>query len=279
MPFTPSHAVAALPFVRTPLVPAAIAVGAMAPDLPLYVRGTGLLYSQTHSLPWLPVTVVVSLVLLLVWRCLIRPVARALSPRLIADRLPPQWDAPATASLRETFAVRHVARDDTASPDSRASVRGTSVLVVSLLIGVASHVLWDGFTHEGRLGPTLFPALGERWGPLTGFTWLQHGSSVLGLAILGVAGIIWLATRTRVKTARVLPRWMRAGIWTSLPVALVAGWVLGLLRYGPLTSDFGVAHLAYAVLPQASAVWAAFFLAVCVIVQVARTQRRTESVS
>ena len=38
MPFTPSHAVVALPFVRTPLVPAAIAVGAMAPDLPLFVR-------------------------------------------------------------------------------------------------------------------------------------------------------------------------------------------------------------------------------------------------
>ena len=39
MPFTPSHAVVALPFLRTPLVPAAIAVGAMTPDLPLFVRG------------------------------------------------------------------------------------------------------------------------------------------------------------------------------------------------------------------------------------------------
>ena len=33
MPFTPSHAVVALPFIRSPLVPAAIAVGAMTPDL------------------------------------------------------------------------------------------------------------------------------------------------------------------------------------------------------------------------------------------------------
>jgi hypothetical protein len=57
MPFTPSHAVIALPFVRTPLVPAAIAIGAMAPDLPLFVRGLPLHYGVTHSFAWLPATV------------------------------------------------------------------------------------------------------------------------------------------------------------------------------------------------------------------------------
>ncbi len=58
MPFTPSHAVVALPFVRTPLVPAAIAIGAMTPDLPLFVRGLPLHYGVTHSFAWLPATVV-----------------------------------------------------------------------------------------------------------------------------------------------------------------------------------------------------------------------------
>ena len=57
MPFTPSHAVVALPFLRTPLVPAAIAVGAMAPDLPLFLRGMPLHYGLTHSLAWLPLTI------------------------------------------------------------------------------------------------------------------------------------------------------------------------------------------------------------------------------
>ena len=56
MPFTPSHAVVALPFLRTPLVSAAIAVGAMAPDLPLFLRGMPLHYGLTHSLAWLPGT-------------------------------------------------------------------------------------------------------------------------------------------------------------------------------------------------------------------------------
>ena len=73
MPFTPSHAVVALPFLRTPLVPAAIAVGAMSPDLPLFLRGMPLHYGMTHSLVWLPLTIADALVLLLVWRCLLRP--------------------------------------------------------------------------------------------------------------------------------------------------------------------------------------------------------------
>jgi hypothetical protein len=32
MPFTPSHIAAALRFLRTPLIPAAVVVGTMAPD-------------------------------------------------------------------------------------------------------------------------------------------------------------------------------------------------------------------------------------------------------
>ncbi|MFT4052647.1 MAG: DUF4184 family protein [Microbacterium sp.] len=49
MPFTPSNAVVALPFLRTPLRRAAIAGGAMAPDLPLFLRGTPLTYQLTHT--------------------------------------------------------------------------------------------------------------------------------------------------------------------------------------------------------------------------------------
>ena len=104
MPFTPSHAVVALPFIRTPLVPAAVAVGAMAPDLPLFVRGLPLHYGITHDLAWLPVTMLVALVLLLVWRCVLRPAAGELSPAWLAARLPPAWREGARGAVRETFA-------------------------------------------------------------------------------------------------------------------------------------------------------------------------------
>src|SRR5690348_16124352 len=102
MPFTPSHAVVALPFIRTPLVPAAIAVGAMTPDLPLFVRGLPLHYGRTHDPAWLPLTVLVALVLLLVWRSVLRPAVRELSPGWLAARLPPAWDAGALGGARET---------------------------------------------------------------------------------------------------------------------------------------------------------------------------------
>ena len=37
MPFTASHAVAALPFLRTPLPDSALVIGSMTPDLPFYL--------------------------------------------------------------------------------------------------------------------------------------------------------------------------------------------------------------------------------------------------
>src|SRR5690606_27603774 len=89
MPFTPAHAVIALPFLRTPLLPAAIAVGAMTPDLPLFVRGTPLTYHLTHTNVLL--TALIALVLLLVWWAVLRPAVRELSPRRLAARLPREW--------------------------------------------------------------------------------------------------------------------------------------------------------------------------------------------
>ena len=37
MPFTPSHAAAVLPFLRTPLPASALVVGSITPDLPFYL--------------------------------------------------------------------------------------------------------------------------------------------------------------------------------------------------------------------------------------------------
>jgi hypothetical protein len=149
VPFTLSHAVVALPFVRTPLVPAAIAVGAMTPDLPLFVRVGIPSYATTHDPAALGLTALLALALLLVWRCVLRPAARELLPESVARRLPADWDGTAAEALRETFGVRR----------SRVRITRIVALVVSLLIGIVSHIVWDAFTHEGRLGVDLIPAL------------------------------------------------------------------------------------------------------------------------
>jgi len=268
MPFTPSHAVVALPFVRTQLVPAAIAIGAMTPDLPLFVRGLPLHYGRSHALEWVPVTVLVALVLLLVWRCALRPAARELAPVWLARRLPAEWDADAAAAARETLGVE--------SRRGRATVswRRMLLLVVSLLLGVVSHIVWDLFTHEGRWGTQAVPALAGEWGPLAGYKWLQHGSSLLGLAIIGVWMLVWLVRRRDTASdMRVLPSAVRWAWWLSLPVALGIAWVWGLGALGPLDDEFTAQHLAYRVLPPACAVWGVLTLALCLAVQVARARR------
>ncbi|RIJ54489.1 DUF4184 family protein, partial [Clavibacter lycopersici] len=149
MPFSVSHAVVALPAVRGPLPAAAVAAGAMAPDVPLFLPG-GLTYAQTHGFPSLVVTALpVAAVLLVVWLVLLRPAAGYLLPAAVGSRLPAAW-----------------------AHRARPTWRGALLALIALLLGVLTHVAWDAFTHEGRAGSALLPGLAEPWGPLPGFRWI-----------------------------------------------------------------------------------------------------------
>ncbi|TDN88678.1 DUF4184 family protein [Microbacterium sp. BK668] len=273
MPFTPSHAVVALPFVRTPLVPAAIAIGAMTPDLPLFVRFGPLGYGRTHDLAWLPATMLVGLALLLVWRCVLRPAARELSPRWLAARLPDDWDRAAAGALRDTLAIG-ANRQPSRSQRWAAPWSTVALLLASLAIGVASHIVWDLFTHEGRWGVAAIPALDAQWGPLLGYKWLQYGSSLAGLLILGTWSLRWLRRRHAAAVSRLLPPWVRRVWWMSLPVVLAIAWFAGLTVSGPFDAAFTPQHLAYRVLPPACAVWGTGTGVLALAVQSLRAGRR-----
>lgn len=261
MPFTPSHAVAALPFVRTPLVASAIAIGAMTPDLPLFVRGIGLGYGFTHTWMNLLWTGAIAFVLFLLWRVLLRPSAGELAPTWAATRLPREWNQSPWLAARQAVGAG----------ESRWY---PLLLTVSLLIGVASHILWDLFTHEGRWGSRLLPILDAQWGPLQGFKWLQHGSSALGLIIIGIWMLLWLRRRMpRAAVERLLPGWVRISWWVSLPAVLVIAWVSGMVAFGPFTDEFTMQHLAYRVLPPACAIWGVFTAALCVLIGIRRSAR------
>ncbi len=269
MPFTPSHAVVALPFIRTPLVPGAIAVGAMTPDLPLFLprvlRGA-LPYEVFHTYAFVPVTAVLALVLFLVWRFVLRPAVRALAPTALARRLPAAWDRPAAATAQETFVGR------------RGAVATTMVLLLSLALGVASHILWDSFTHEGRAGVALMPALDAMWGPLPGYKWLQYGSGVGGLAVLGIWALGRLRRAPKTPVDAVVTPALRWTWIAALPVLLIGAWLVGLAVWGGFTDDYTYRHLAYRTLPQASGIWGALTLALCAAVSMLR-RRRTGAVN
>jgi len=253
MPFTPSHAVVALPFVRTPLVPAAIAIGAMTPDLPLFLRGIGLSYGSTHQAANVVWTMLIAFVLLLVWRVVLRPALVALAPDPLAARLPEDWRATGPSAALAVVIPRRRFGD-------------VVLLAMSLLIGVLSHFVWDLFTHEGRWGVETFPVLQQAWGPLLGYKWLQHGSSAIGLLIIAVCALVWLGRRDAVPHARPLPVWLRWVWYATLPAFLIAAWLLGLAVYGPLTESFTPQHLAYRTLPAASGLWGAMTVLLCVVI-------------
>ena len=215
MPFTPSHAVVALPFVRSPLPAGAVAVGSMAPDLPLFFP-VGVTYETTHGVPGLlVVSVPLGALLYLVWLRVLRPAAGVLLPPVVGTRLPPAWAVPGATS-----------------PDRLLGV------LLAVAVGVLTHVGWDAFTHPGRLGSTLLPALAEPWGPLVGTQWAQYGSSVVGLVVLAVAAARYL--RRAPVSARPGPSRARTTSWWLAAAALVAGpLAVGVTR--GLPSDVGTA--------------------------------------
>jgi hypothetical protein len=121
VPFTLSHPAAVLPLARRPLVPSALVAGSVAPDVFWFVpRLPGVGLSKTHELLsalWLDP--LIALVLLAVFHVLLKRPLLALAPRPLAGRLPRgfTWRRPGWIGL-------------------------------SLVIGAATHVGWDAFTHE-----------------------------------------------------------------------------------------------------------------------------------
>lgn len=183
MPFTVSHAVVALPFSRTLLPAGAVALGSITPDLPLFLP-VGVTYGQTHGFPELFYTSLpLAFLLMVLWRLLVRGALRDLVPLGIAERLPLSWSSTVRAGWVSLWK------------------EGLWVFL-ALLIGVLSHVLWDGFTHENRFGTRIFPALSADWAlSLPGYHWLQYLSSLLGFAVVVMWLTLWLTRREPVKNS------------------------------------------------------------------------------
>ena len=152
MPYPFAHPAAVLPLAR-PLgrfaVPSALAIGSIVPDLWYFVPFVS--RADSHggaAFLWfaLPVGLLVYVVFHLVLK---EPLIALLSPKLGAFTLP---GLPA----RPWYAV-----------------------VVSLLVGALTHVVWDALTHSNTHDE--------------GVNWIQHANTAAGTAILA----IWVWTKLR----------------------------------------------------------------------------------
>ncbi len=169
MPFTPVHVLAILPiaaFERARLPFAALAIGSMIPDLPLFVH-FGPSYQSTHSIPGL---VTVCLPLGLAAMAIIRFVlARPLLALL----------QPGHRHRLETFV----------DPPEPLTGKSLALASIAIVVGAATHGFWDSFTHEDRWGTRRFHSLNVVDLTIGGqqikrYEILQYGCSALGLPLL-----------------------------------------------------------------------------------------------
>ena len=197
VPITPAHAVVAIPLRRLGLPVAALAVGSMVPDVAVFLPQV-FDYELTHSpLGVVTVDLAVGLLLLLGWWHWFR------EPTL--DLLP--------QTLRERVAVHSGLAPSVPWFWGR--------VVGALVLGAATHVLWDSFTHDGAETARWWPALEGDWGPWPGYQWLQVLSGALGLLL--VAGWWWLSWRRAERVVRSRPMVAPRSGWLVLAATTVAG--------------------------------------------------------
>ena len=235
MPFTLAHPAGALPLQgrlgRFGSV-SGLALGSMIPDL-VYFLPLGISGSQSHSLPGLFLFCLpAGVVSWFVYRGVLRSFILALVPRSVAHRIGGSRSSP--RSLVELKAV-----------------------CASVVVGAATHVVWDSFTHRTGFVVQAVPALQVPvdlfdWYRPQVFTLLQHSSSLLGLAGIVFWGIRWFSSTRPERQSEAVPLslWFKSLILAALVLpSCAAGLFVLWLHLSPGESSFRVLqnHLGRAI--------------------------------
>ena len=240
VPFTLSHAAAALPFRRCRLVPSALVIGTFAPDFEYFLRlspsgrfGHTLTGSFVLTLP-------VALLVLWIYHAFVKWPTAMLLPQALQSRLQDQLHP-----FRFGGALRFLS------------------IIASILVGVATHLLWDSFTHADTWPYRHWLVLRQLFsvpiiGPRPLYKILQHGSTIAGIVILSA----WLVHWYRATQPSELPEKVRSSKWKSVVIAgvMTVAFVGAVLRavagiHGP-TGHFSFNQfVAQAVVTAMALVW------------------------
>lgn len=173
MPFTLSHAAAALPFRGTRLDMSAVVAGCFAPDFEYFFR-FGPKGSLGHSLPGLfLVDLPVAFVLLWLYHRFVKEPMAAALPQSARRRL---QLGPRSLSIR--------------------SFPRLWIILLSILVGEATHMVWDWFTHASYWPYEHWSLLRRTaqlpwFGPRQYCSILEYVSSLAGVAIILAWSIHW----------------------------------------------------------------------------------------
>jgi len=172
MPFTFSHPAAVLPATVLPkrfYSFTGLVVGSMAPDFEYFMRmeATSHYGHSISGIFWFDL--IMGLFLAFLYHLLIRDVFIANLPKVFRERLSPFCQFKWTSYFKKNWLI----------------------VFISIIVGAATHILWDGFTHLDGLFVNHLPYLQhsiKMFGPFPVYNVLQHLSTLIG----GVAILIYV---------------------------------------------------------------------------------------
>jgi Domain of unknown function (DUF4184) len=218
MPFTVAHAAAALPFRKLNLVWSAFLVGSMAPDFP-YVVGTTQYRALGHAFPGvLLFTLPASFAALWFYHFAIKRPIAGLLPIGMQERLNGNLGEFDFGGWGKILAI-----------------------TLSIVLGIATHLVWDSFTHA-HTWPWMHFAWLRRWLdlPIAGLTpvfmLLQYASTLLGFLALAVWILLWYRETAPIADATsLLPMTSRVSLAVMIfAIAIGTGFLRAWLLIGML---------------------------------------------
>ena len=230
MPFTLSHAAAALPFRKVKPVWPALVIGTFAPDLQYFIQLTDEDRSGHHYPDVLLFTLPVALLALWLFEWVVKGPAIGLLPGPIERRL-----------------------QDKVAPLSFRGWRQFARIVFWIAVGTLTHLVWDQFTHPYTRAAEFLPLLKTHisfpyWKHTTVAGLLQDASTILGFLALCIWCLAWYR-RTRpsptAPTGELSPLTKISVVAAMMFIATGVGYVLAWLmladRLGPLSRQVRIA--------------------------------------
>jgi hypothetical protein len=199
MAFTTSHPAAVLVFNYLPkrwFSLTALVIGSMAPDFEYFIRMTmQSRYSHTPlGLLWFDLPL--SLLFILIYNAIVKD-------RLI-DHLPAYLN-------KRSSAYKNYSKSYFKRP--------LIVIITSILIGAASHLLWDSFTHPGRYFVRHIAILTHiviiEGHPVPMYNIVQHTSTIAGVIVI-IYAIIQLPMGKLTQTKTISYYWINIAAATTL---------------------------------------------------------------
>jgi Domain of unknown function (DUF4184) len=207
VPFTLSHAAAAWPFRRTPLELSALVAGCFAPDFTFFIFLKPYVFYGHTLLGIFLLDLPLGLVALWLFHAYLKPAFPLFLPRAVRRRM---------SSSEEEFSFWPAAR--------------LANIVLSILVGVCTHMAWDAFTHN-LFWPyrhlsilrkiVQVPMIGD----VAMYDLLQYASSLFGIVVVAIWILYWYRTAKPREHAKGIPfrAAERLPIIVAIPALAICG--------------------------------------------------------